>query len=187
MERLCRKALELDPNHAIHTKNLAVLMHEIRKNYDEAQRLFRKALELDPDDLDIRANYLEFLIVAGRFEEAAEVSEGLWRSTSAELSSLTPIVASFRGLLLLFDGKDDVEALSRLKTLFQEGLHHDMWTFEAVLSAVESRLDADNKKLYSAISEAIRDPNKVAALDEFPRWKAAPPIPLDEPWPPLTE
>ena len=87
---------------------------------------------------------------------------------------------------MLLDGKDDVEALSRLKTLFQEGLHHETWRLEGVLSAAESRLDADNKKLYSAIAEAVRDPNKVAALDEFPRWKAATPIPLDQPWPPLT-
>ncbi len=186
-ERLYRKALNLDPSRAINTMNVAIFMYEIRKNYDEAQRLFRKALDLDPDNLTVRSNYLAFLIVAGRFGEAKELSDGLWGETSAEVSGFTPIVALRRGLLLLFDGKDDVEALSRLKTSFQEGLHDETWSSEAVVSAAESRLDADNKKLYSAIAEAIRDPNKVAALDEFPRWKAATPIPLDEPWPPLIE
>ena len=99
-EGLYRKALELDPNHALITGNFAAFLGTVRKDYDEAERLFPKALELDPDNLGIPANYLEFLMMAGRFEEAAEVSEGLWGRTSAELSSLRPIVALFRGLLL---------------------------------------------------------------------------------------
>ena len=187
-EDIYREGLEQFPDSPELTWTFAIFMAEIRKDYDQSAQLYRKAMGLDPDDLiNLRADYLEFLIVAGRFEEAAEVSEGLWRRATTEHSDVSPTVALCRGLLLLFDGKDDVEALSRLKTLFQEGLHDVEWRFEEVLSAAESILDGDNKKLYSAISEAIRDPNKVAALDEFPRWNTATPIPLDKPWPLLTE
>jgi protein O-mannosyl-transferase len=47
-ERLFRKALQLDPNHAAHTLSFAIFLPTIRKNYDEAERLYRKASELDP-------------------------------------------------------------------------------------------------------------------------------------------
>ena len=139
-ERFYRKALELDPSDAHNTGTFAIFMHEIRKNQDEAEKLHRKALELNPDGFATRATYLEFLIMAARFEETADVSEELWRRASTELSGFTHVVALLRGLLLLFDGKDDVEALSRLKTLFQEGLYDVAWDFESVLSAAESRL-----------------------------------------------
>ena len=182
-EKLYRKALELDPNLAHIVGGFAVFMYEVRKNYDEAEKHFRKALELDPDDLQVRANYLEFLLVSRRLEEARRVSAELWGRTSADVSSLTTIVAFQLGLLLLFDGKDDIGALARLKTLFAMHLHRETWRFEGLLSAAESLLEPDNKKLYTALAEAIRGPDKVAALDDFPRWKAVTPIPLDEPWP----
>jgi len=176
-ERLYRKALDLDPNDVDSIGNFANFLHETRKDYDGAEPLYRKALDLDPDSPINKTNYLGFLIATGRFGEAKELSDGLRGKTSAEVSGLTPVVALLRGLLLLFDGKADVEALSRLKTSFQEGLHDERWSTEGVVSEAP-RLDADNKKLYSAIGEAIRDANKVAALDEFPRWKAATPIPF---------
>jgi len=47
-EPLYRKALELDPKHAIHTGNFARFMKNVRQNYDEAERLYRKAVSLDP-------------------------------------------------------------------------------------------------------------------------------------------
>ncbi len=184
-EKLYRKALEIDPNRAVTIGNLANLMHEVRKKDDEAERLHRKAMELDPDTLDFRANYLEFLLASRHLEEGGKFSAELWGKTSADVSSLTTVVAFQLGLLLLLDAKDDTGVLGRLKTLFQMGLHRANWRFKELLSAVESGLDANNTKLYTALAEAIRDPESVAALDDFPRWKAVTPIPLGEPWPSL--
>ena len=46
-ERLYRKALELDPNNAVATRNFAVFMNDVRKDSKEAERLNRRADLLD--------------------------------------------------------------------------------------------------------------------------------------------
>ena len=36
-------------------------MHEVRKDYDEAERLYRRALELDPGHAHHMGNFVEFM------------------------------------------------------------------------------------------------------------------------------
>ena len=59
-ERLYRKALELDPNHAIYTTSFANFLSDVRKNYDEAEGFYRKALDLDPLNAWILKCYAAF-------------------------------------------------------------------------------------------------------------------------------
>jgi len=43
-----RKAIELDPSHAMAHNNLGLLLQYVRKDYDGAEKMYRKAIELDP-------------------------------------------------------------------------------------------------------------------------------------------
>ena len=94
-------------------------------------------------------------------------------------------VALYRGVLMRMDGKDDTPAVGRLKTCLTTGFSRTIWSFEHVLGAADPKLSEEDRKLYRAMADAVLDAQKVAALDEFPRWKEIEPIPLDEPWEPL--
>jgi protein O-mannosyl-transferase len=71
-EQLILKAVELDPNHANNTGNLAEFMYEVMKDYDEAERLYRRSLELDPKIAYHIAHFAQFLEKARQNYDEAE-------------------------------------------------------------------------------------------------------------------
>ena len=48
-----RKAIELDPSHAMAHNNLGLLLQYVRKDYDGAEKMYRKAIELDPSHANV--------------------------------------------------------------------------------------------------------------------------------------
>ena len=53
-------------------------MHEVRKDYVEAERLYRKALEVDPNEANVMGNFAQFLAGTERLEEAENVAIQAW-------------------------------------------------------------------------------------------------------------
>ncbi len=56
------------------------------------------------------------------------------------------------------------------------------WKLDAVLPAIDERFLADDQAFYSALADAILDPEKVRELERFERWEEIEPIPIDQPW-----
>ena len=50
------RCIALDPKHATAHNNLGLLLKDVRKDYDGAEKLFRKAIELDPKHTSARWN-----------------------------------------------------------------------------------------------------------------------------------
>ena len=50
------RCVALDPKHVQAHNNLGILLKEVRKDYDGAERMYRKAIELDPKQTDARWN-----------------------------------------------------------------------------------------------------------------------------------
>jgi tetratricopeptide (TPR) repeat protein len=186
-ERLYRRALELDPNDAINTGNFAAFLTDIRGENDEAERLYRRALELDPNDFFTMTNFTELLIHRGRIEQAKEMSDRAWLLAKDSGSQVAAVVLLLRGLLLKIKASDDASALGRLKTLLKTGFTRGDWSFDHVLAGTKNSLSEDAHKLYAALAAAILDSEKVAELEEFPRWQQVAPIPLSAPWLPLSK
>jgi tetratricopeptide (TPR) repeat protein len=70
-ERLYGRALDIDPRDAVITANLALLIHQVRKDYFKAEQLYRKALRLDPSHAVCTANLGLLIYQAyGNHEEA---------------------------------------------------------------------------------------------------------------------
>ncbi|NCQ30379.1 MAG: tetratricopeptide repeat protein, partial [Armatimonadetes bacterium] len=181
-ERLFRRALELDPGNARHTGNLAAFIADIRKNHDEGERLYRRALELDPEHAANTSNFAELLLVRGRFDECKQVLRRAWSLARDDEGLVPGAVLLYWCLVTRAEDRDDAPGLGRLKALLQAGFVRLTWSFADVLAAVEPRLSADDKRLYSALAEAILDDAKVCELDQFGRWTEIEPISLDEPW-----
>lgn len=60
-ESIYREGIEDFPKSFELIGNFAVFMHEVRKEYDEAERLYRKALKLDPNQASTTHNLARFM------------------------------------------------------------------------------------------------------------------------------
>jgi Tfp pilus assembly protein PilF len=181
-ERLHRRALELDPENATNTGNFANFMTHIRRDHDEAERLYRRGLELDPVNAYSTGNFAGFLLAQSRFDECRQVLPRGWSLARDDGGQVLGEVLLYWCLVTRAEARDDTPGLGRLKALLQAGFVRLTWSFADVLAAVEPRLSADDKRLYSALAGAILDDAKVCELDQFGRWTEIEPIPLDEPW-----
>ena len=186
--RLFLKAIELDPENASAVGSYAAFLHNALGDYIKPNDLYRRAMELDPTDAFSPTNFTAYLIERGELKEAGEMSDRAWSlCVGSKRDRKATQTAMFRGLLLCFADKNDTPALGRLQGLFDRGFLRIPRPYASLFTTVDERLSEENRNLYHAISDAIQDEEKVAALDEFPRWKKVKPIPLDEPWPPLVE
>lgn len=182
-EALYRRALELAPDNAHIMANLASLLQTVRKNYDEAENLYRRALELAPDGGLIMANFASFSLARGRISEAKEMAGQAWPLCVKDDIQVAAAVALDRGLISRIEQRDDAPALGRLKTMLSSDFQREGLSLDSEFAIAADKLSADDNRLYAALAGAILDGDKVAALEEFPRWKTAAPIDLDAPWP----
>ena len=170
-ERLYRRALAKEPDNVAVIVRYAGFLWDVRKDYDEAERLDRKALELAPTDLWVSANHTQFLLRRGRFEEALTFSEGPWKLQQGGAGGGAALTAYLRALVLCVNGRDDAEALRRLKGLVPKGLDVLAGSFEEVHKAVSGALDEEDREFYKALGDVILEAQDGDELDRFERWR----------------
>ena len=78
-EAMYRKAIELDPQHAMAHNSLGVLLTEVRKDYDGAEAMCRKGILLDRQAAILCYTLSEVLELRGTFA----VQSTRWRHASA--------------------------------------------------------------------------------------------------------
>ncbi len=66
---------------------------------------------------------------------------------------------------------DDGLLLSRLAKLLADGFGREAWNFDRILETARENLTPPDHALYTALAAAILDADKVAHLDNFPRWR----------------
>jgi hypothetical protein len=138
---------------------------------------------LAPDNAAIVANLASFNLARGKISEAKEMAGRAWPLCAKDRGQAAAEVALCRGLISRIEQRDDEPALGRLKAMFLNGFQREGSSFDDVLAMAADKLSADDNRLYAALAAAILDADKVAALEELPRWKAVAPIALDVPWP----
>jgi len=99
-----REALRLDPRLG---EARAILAHEARQRGDwrEAERLYRQALDNEPGNATISQWYAEFLLLAGRTDEAVERA-----GQSAALDPMAPMPHTVLAWAAVIDGRDELAA-----------------------------------------------------------------------------
>ncbi|MFZ0248253.1 tetratricopeptide repeat protein [Candidatus Binatus sp.] len=182
-EELYTRALKLAPYDADIMGSFANFLTMFRKNYDEAEKLYRRALELAPESAVNTANFTSFNLARGKILEAKEMAGRAWPLCAKDRGQAAAEVALYRGIISRIEQRDDTPALGRLKTMLVKGFQRQEWSFDDLLAMATDKLSADDNRLYAALAAAILDVDKVAALEEFPRWKTVEPIALDVPWP----
>ena len=140
-EKLYRRALELDPNHARNTGNFANFMTQFRKNHDEAERLYRKALELDPNRAIVTGNFAVFMLhVRKNYDEA----EKLYRR-ALELDPNYAIGAgNYTGFLVARGRLDEAAEMATRARALNKGQTNQLAAEIALYSAILSRLKGDD-------------------------------------------
>jgi Tfp pilus assembly protein PilF/MinD-like ATPase involved in chromosome partitioning or flagellar assembly len=72
-EVLFKRAMEVDPNDAVHIGNYATFRWKERKDLEEAEVLYKRAMKADPNHADILGNYASFRCDEWKDLEGAEV------------------------------------------------------------------------------------------------------------------
>jgi TolB-like protein/DNA-binding winged helix-turn-helix (wHTH) protein/Tfp pilus assembly protein PilF len=101
-EAAARKALALDDTLAEAHASLATVLFRYDWDWRSAEDEYRRALALDPSYAEAHRAYAIYLLVVGRPEAAVAEAR-----RAHELSPLSPIVATERGLVLAFAGHVD--------------------------------------------------------------------------------
>jgi TolB-like protein/DNA-binding winged helix-turn-helix (wHTH) protein/Tfp pilus assembly protein PilF len=99
------RALELDPNLAEAHMTLATAEHEYYWKWGEAETEFRKAVELNPNSSLAHKGYAEFLMHAGRNEEALREIQ-----RAVDLDPFSLGIRTLKALIYLFAGQRDAAA-----------------------------------------------------------------------------
>ena len=87
--RLATKAIELDDSLAEAYTSLAFVKFAYEWNFTEAERLFRRALDLNPGYVTAHQWYSQFLMAAGRLDEALASMK-----RAQELEPLSPVIGA---------------------------------------------------------------------------------------------
>jgi hypothetical protein len=138
--------------------------------------------ERDPQHATNTVNFGEFLVTYGRMDEAVPLLQGAWTLNQGKPNQLSSEVAFFIGIIARYAGRDDAQALGRLKTLLLAGFQREPWSFDAILEFAQAKLSVEDQAFYSALAEAILDADRVTTLDTFERWRSVASIPLDQQW-----
>ena len=170
-QRLYDRALEKDPEDVGVIVRYAGFLWDVHKNYAEAERWNRKALELAPNDLWVAANHIQFLLRRGRFEGALTFSEGPWKLQQGCVGGGAALTAYLRALVLRVNGRDDAEALRRLKGLIPKGLEILAGSFEELQQVLSGVLDEEDRDFYKVLGTVIAEAQDEDVLDRFERWR----------------
>ena len=73
VETFYKRALEIDPNHAINLGRYANFLKNIGEDYDSAEICFKRAIDADPNNAFILGSYANFLTGIRKDHDAAEV------------------------------------------------------------------------------------------------------------------
>jgi TolB-like protein/DNA-binding winged helix-turn-helix (wHTH) protein/Tfp pilus assembly protein PilF len=107
------RALQLDPNLAEAHMTLAAVEHEYYWKWSEAETEFRRAIELNPNSSLAHKGYAEFLVHAGRNEEAVDEVE-----RAVSLDPLALGVRVFRAFVYLYAKRYD-QAIHECKAVIE--------------------------------------------------------------------
>ncbi len=76
-----------------------------------------------------------------------------------------------RALTAAQEGREDRDALGRVKSILRHGFARTPTVFDDVLSRIEPKLPEPTRTLYASIAHAILDESKVRELEALPLWR----------------
>lgn len=181
------KSIDKNPYQASSISNLALLMHEHKQDYPSAERLYRRALELDPDNAVTNGNYAYYLLTSNNLIDAERYALLAWSLNGlAETRLLADLILYF-GVMYLLVGKSDLPALGKFKALLNTDYKGKIGSLNELTKKIIPTLNDDDSNLYLALCNVINDESKINELDKCPRWLEVEPVPLENPWPKVSE
>jgi hypothetical protein len=178
--------------------SLAALEHRKLNRLKHAERLLRQAIRIEDGQVAAdsfkrthrRSNLALVMLRAGKLTEARRLTGEAWRLKGGQHDLTSGRILVVRIALCLLRRHRDVDLyLGQLKTLLSAGPLAcpgnitPTWDIADVIGMLRRDLaNADAELLVQLVSVLDkRSPLKV--LEVFPTWDAAPPLPLETPWP----
>jgi len=151
----------------------------LQKDYENAERLLRTVLERGFEVPLIYAHLARLLLLTGREDEAAEAVRAAWEHRAEGPPYFIPRGLFLQALLAMLGGRSPREALGRLKTALAATDNREVWSIGPVLDHLSPRLTREADALLRALRPVLERPSGLEALDEFPEWRDAGPLPVE--------
>jgi hypothetical protein len=141
-----------------------------------------------PLTVALRNNLALTLLMLDRVDEARLLLAQSWNTLAPNYSNLAPRILFLALLSDRLRNRAATSQIGRLKTLLfgsELPLAPDIvrrWDVAYLLDYLHPKLPPDSPEFLAALLATINDPAQVSALDRFPEWRDAPPVPMDAPW-----
>jgi len=175
-EKFYKRAIEADPKDASLIGAYALFLDRRRRDIALAEAYFKAAVEVDSKQANNLGNYGQLLVGIGRLDvgEKALLSalKNLDRSealTAGEVCFSLWIVSRMK--------RQDALTWERgFKFMIQQGFERKPWDFDRMLEQAQKTLQTEEFKYAKALAAAFLDASKVAALEQYDRWRALEPL-----------
>jgi len=175
-ESFYKRSLDSDPKNANTLSNYAHFLTDIRERHDEAELFYKRALDVDPKHTNNLGNYGQFLIGKGETHQGLALLHSAWRHKSKLPNQGVAELAFSPWLCNQLAETDGLAWENAFKHLIRTGFRRPKWNFDTMLKQAESKLNPATLKYAKALADAFLDEKKVAALDQFARWKKLQPV-----------
>ncbi len=130
-QQLYEEGLKLLPDSAELMGNYALFLHNIRKDYEQAEAYYRKALDLDANNANSNGNYAGLLLAQGRLDQALPYLETALQSDQQNLL----LECWFYRLAHFPEWRE--EAKRQIESLLQQGIRSPGWDFSETIRRAE--------------------------------------------------
>ena len=160
-EEYYKKAINTEPRNAINLNNYALLLYEIRKEYDDAEKYYKQAIKADPNYATALGNYANLLKnIREDYEQAEEFYKRAIKAEPAHANHL----GNYAGFLLARGkSKDGFEKLEEARSLAapikEKELILELWFYR--YAHKDNAADRSNalKEIKKLIGEGVRSPD----------------------------
>lgn len=187
VERLYRRAYEVDPADEFVINNLATVLLQERHDPLAASTLLITGLSLHPESPFLRHVSAEVAMFEGAFDKCLELAKAAFNGhnlmgdrrivyNEAE-ACLTAGAAS-----CVLPDVDDAPALGRFKTLVRTGFTRMPSQGGHQMGRLVLDLAPEDLNFYTKLYDALRYADRVAVLEGCARWERVEPIPVEVKW-----
>jgi hypothetical protein len=136
-----------------------------------------------------RNNLATVLLIQGRASDARQEVTLAWQDARTRYDLTSARILTMRLMIALVDGEPEDVFLGQLKThlaiqpLPDSADVNPLWQVALLLEALTPKLDASALELLRATADVLNGDRPVESLEELARWRNAPALTLDAPWP----
>jgi tetratricopeptide (TPR) repeat protein len=175
-EVLYRRATDASPGDAASLGHYALFLLRRRHDLGAADSFFMRAIEAGPGHVPSLCNYGQALAGQGRLKEAGEKLLAAFGALREFEYAWVAELCFALWLVRRMQGQEAQRWEGCFKLAVQRGFKRSAWDFDRMLERAGKALAPEELEYAKALAAAFLDESKVAALDQYERWRNLEPL-----------